>query len=1580
VNSVHLEFDRLMPSADPALSGAERRHLDECPACWYDAQVLSDVYADVEPPKLAPIKASRAAAPKQAQATPLDRLAAAGPGITFADFGEDLTVSSNFLPGGRPELADLEMKRWIGNGLTGPVYEVHSPVDGTQFAAKLLSNVDAETAARIRDEFAAYEAIEHGRLVSPLYLDQTTETDALIFPLADGEPIEAWLGLGHDRPDRDAAVVHPPAALWRVMIDITTGLLELHARGLVHGHLGPMKVLVDADGRARLCEAGLWAADTPSGRPDPWAEYIAPECRGGGERTAAGDWYAFGVLVDLMANAADLAPAMETMALDLMHPDPNARPTGSQVLERLMNQRVEMAGHAGRYVDMGPLGTGGMAEVRRVRDPNLRRQVALKAIRPELVTREMATSRFRAEAQIMAQLQHPGIVPVHDMSTLPDGRICFTMKEIEGETLGDLIGRFHHVSSPARWGTVPNRDGGHPWTFNRIMGAVQRVCETMAFAHARGVIHRDLKPNNIMLGGYGEVLVLDWGLAKVLHAPETEVGSESVNTARAEGSPHETVAGWIAGTPAYMPPEQALGQTDLVDERSDVYALGALIYHLLTGDPPYRGKSSADVIKMVRKGPPSSLTSIDQALDGVPPERHQWVRQARARIPEALAEICETAMARDSADRYQSAAELGRALVAWQEGEQQREAAMAALETAEAQRAQGRAHLAQAARLEAEAAAALEAQGVEAEAPWTRLESAEEARQRGELCELEYANGLQNALVQCPGLSATHRALAALYRAQGQTALKSLDAQGLRRAKGLLAAHLSHLPGDDDTLAAHQRWLKQAAIDPGASVRRETAFVGRGQALDRLASLSAETGALVTVVGAAGVGKTRLVREHGASAEQQYPGGVHFVDLSESDSLDSLIQRVGEGLDLALTGGDPIERIGLALAGRGRVLMILDNLDRVAAHFEATVARWRTMAPEATLLVTSRVGLPVKGAQVLTVGPMSLFAAMALFTAKAQVSRPGFSLGPHNRGMVAKLVDGLDRLPLAIELAASRVSIMSLAQLTHRLEDQLVLLAGGGRTDQQRALLGALDCSWELLDQDARSALTQAGVFRGGFELGAAQAVIQLGDTPDTGHLLDVLQSLEQDHLVRTESRGHGQIRYFMYASIRAFVQQKERAEGTEKTDTGDAANAAEARHAAYYGGFGTDDALEALELAGGVERRRALEPELDNLAVAARRVPDIGDAAGCALAASALLHYSGPLSLGAELLEAVLDHPQCTDLQRMRLAQSLCRFQEESAEREVRIQTLERALEIARAWGNQRYEGILLGCIAGMYHEQAQPEPAKRFYDQALSILAPLGATRQEAIWRGNLGNLQWRMGDLDPAQTSIERAHALSAQVGDTRQEALTQLNLGRLAALRGEPDLAKPYFLAALEGLRHIGHRRFEAMTLNALANLEMDLGRRDAARAHYEAALSIHRQSGSTGAAGIVQGNLGELLLESGDVEAAVAALRTAVKVCDENYPTAAAEFRGPLAMALARLGQTEEALALVGTGEAFLRDGGFRPALARLLCAAGQVYLEVGNRKEAREAMAEARRLASALGAGPMSELGQAIEQLRQRLT
>lgn len=299
------------------------------------------------------------------------------------------------------------------------------------------------------------------------------------------------------------------------------------------------------------------------------------------------------------------------------------RPTGGEQRTRYTLSRL----HA----------EGGLGKVWVARDTDLNREVALKEIRADRTVLPEASLRFLKEAQVTGQLEHPNIVPVYELGRRPeDNQPFYTMRFVRGQTLRDAIA-VHHEKRLAGTADALGRQ--------KLLSALVAVCQAIAYAHSRGVIHRDLKPENVVMGAFGEVVVLDWGLAKVVDQPAEDTKDVPSILLSQEANVKATFG--VIGTPAYMAPEQAEGRQELVDPRTDVYGLGAILFEILTGHTPVEGETVEEVLQRVTTREP----------------RHP--REVVPDVPRPLDAVCVKALAKTRADRYQKAADLAEELLRW---------------------------------------------------------------------------------------------------------------------------------------------------------------------------------------------------------------------------------------------------------------------------------------------------------------------------------------------------------------------------------------------------------------------------------------------------------------------------------------------------------------------------------------------------------------------------------------------------------------------------------------------------------------------------------------------------------------------------------------------------------------------------------------------------------------------------------------------------------------------------------------------------------------------------------------------------
>lgn len=323
---------------------------------------------------------------------------------------------------------------------------------------------------------------------------------------------------------------------------------------------------------------------------------------------------------------------------------PGVRPESdvSMPLVEVTGLPPEAAPSHNRYRQKSMLGEGGMGKIHLARDERIGRDVAMKVLRARYSGKQDTVSRFVREARVQGQLEHPSIVPVYDLMRTPDGQLSFTMKRVRGKTIEQIVEGLR-AKDKAFIESYPRR---------KLLRAFSAACLAVDFAHTRGVLHRDLKPSNLMLGDYGEVYVLDWGLAKVAGLPDIPQPVPAVELP--EDRTADTVDGAVLGTPGYMAPEQARGETTSLDPRSDIYALGTILYEMLAFEPLHHRSTVSGMMHSTVLG-----------ADGRPS-----FRSPQRSIPSELDAICVKATQLDKSARFGSVRALHDAIERYLDGEQ----------------------------------------------------------------------------------------------------------------------------------------------------------------------------------------------------------------------------------------------------------------------------------------------------------------------------------------------------------------------------------------------------------------------------------------------------------------------------------------------------------------------------------------------------------------------------------------------------------------------------------------------------------------------------------------------------------------------------------------------------------------------------------------------------------------------------------------------------------------------------------------------------------------------------------------------
>jgi predicted ATPase/tRNA A-37 threonylcarbamoyl transferase component Bud32 len=919
----------------------------------------------------------------------------------------------------------------------------------------------------------------------------------------------------------------------------------------------------------------------------------------------------------------------------------------------------------GKYRVDAVLGSGGMGTVYRARQLRLQRTVALKLMRADMVTDAAALARFEREALAVARLKHPHIVAIYDFGNAPDVGAYIVMEYVEGRSLREeLRGR-------ARLPVV------------EAFVLVLQVCSAVHAAHTAGVIHRDLKPENIVLEQTSEgasAKVLDFGIALL----EDAIGVERVSA-----------CGAIIGTPMYMSPEQCRGEE--LDARSDVYALGCVLYEMITGGPPFVAASAVGVMAQ------------HLAAEAEPPSR-------RAEgIGSGLDAVLLRALAKCREDRYASAADLRRAL-----------------EDAGAERGAG--HV------------------------------SERAGRRA-----------------------------------GKEPARSVEA-------GTLA-----LGGE-----------VQRDAGPNNLPHPLTRFIGRQAQIEEVKQ-RLETARLVTLTGVGGIGKTRLAVEVARAALADYPDGAWLAEFAPLVDPLLVSKTVAVVFGIQEESGRAIEEALVERLKHRRALLVLDNCEHLVDACARLVDGLLRACPELRVVATSREPLRVDGEALWSVPSLSVpdaqqpppaerlteYEATALLLDRAVLANPTFTATERNRGAILELCRQLDAIPLAIELAAARLRVLSVEQIVSKLGDRFCLLTGGARTllPRQQTLRAAIDWSYDLLTEQERVLLRRLSVFANGWTLSAAEGVCA-GGVIEQSEMLDLLTRLVDRSLVLADGQAP-EARYRMLETIKEYALECLRAAGESEE--------VQRRHAEYFLVQAEEAEPErwSMQVAEWLGR---LEEEHDNLRTALGWLLE-HDAHAHLRLATAIHNFwglRGHLAEGRRWLEAALERSSVAPAPVRAKALGACGFlARQQGDLAAARAYLEESSRISRATGDRLLICASSHGLGWFALEQGDLRTARAYLEESLAAGREIGNDRLVANSLMTLGEAARLQGQWAEARTLYEQALALFRQVGNQAAVSVTLGNLGAVACVQDDLPVAHSCYREVLALEQAMGSKEGIACAMDGLA---------------------------------------------------------------------------------------------------------------------------------------------------------------------
>jgi serine/threonine protein kinase/predicted ATPase/Tfp pilus assembly protein PilF len=1130
----------------------------------------------------------------------------------------------------------------------------------------------------------------------------------------------------------------------------------------------------------------------------------------------------------------------------------------------------------GRYELLEIIGEGGMGRVFRARlngPAGFRKEVAVKVIIGGAETIPVyKRDQLAHEARLGGLLRHPNIVDTYELGEDDDG-MFIAMELIEGISLSKLIAR----------------EQGLPVACS--LDILLQVAAALDHAHNLNVggqltpmVHRDLKPGNLLVDRTGMVKITDFGIS-ILRMQ----GGDSL------------IPRSITGTLRYMSPEQVTGAP--MGIQSDLFSIGIVAYEMLTGRRLF------------------PKLSPDETADLILLEEFKFKQSGRFKRLEALqpglGPVIFSCLRRKPEDRIRSAAQLFEHLRA------------------------------------------------------LRIQSPGES--------------LPQILPRhVAGARMLHMPLAPMG-AVPTNPLSEPHHTSPAETRPTETARITNVPTDTGHLYGREDLLKQ--------IRRQFKKKAR----------------LVTLKGPGGIGKTSVAIHYLVERLEDMEGGCWFFDLTPARDRRSIVQIVAKELELPLGQGDLdacVQQVGRCIGNRSEGIYLFDNVEQVADQMANTIGIWMAMAPDAKFVATSRERLHLPDERVLEVEPLEERVALELFRNRARSMEGGEA---PDKKIAKQIIPHLEGNPLAIELAAARAMEMGAEALLHGLSERFAVLSSqGGRPNRQATLRATIDWSWNLLEPWEQSTLAQLSIFRGGFTMESADAILWLQDHPGAPWLLDIIQSLLDRSLLRA-NQGKDQPRFGLYESVREYA--------AEKLDVDH--SALETRFISHFAEYGQAQRQVVLR-AGGAEARRMLD-ELENLfhAFDLAILHEHEEALSCFTAVYDALERLGPITR-IQALAALLQAQALSPADSATVSLKECYSHIVCGNLEQAKKTIKEAMKIAEHWGDETLaaEGLLLRATVQMqegkvqeaiksgkhgiqlatnanqprlvalthaivgraYRMAGQYTEAGKTYRTATKISRRLGDQSLLASNLGNEGTIAMMEGRLSDAAKLFGQSLSVAANTGDRRIQAVRIFQLGTALLEAGELDSALGDYRAARKMFQDFGERFNESMVLVGISQVLFIQEDYVQARELLFECLVILKEIGSEARAGIALTNLGEIEIAMGEFESAQEHLMAALDITENmGMIRIAAAAHSALGLLYLRQGKQVTALEELEIAESTLRGINEPIELGKLLCNQAELHLVIGQEEKAREYFDEIKLLAVEIKTSSASELGRRMASLASRM-